>query len=154
LVCIPFLKEEHVDCHAFAFRKLGNSAQHELDLVSSLDRAGGIRIGPDLERLFGDELVPVTPQGTAVLAGHSPSDTDHPGPKPVRLPQSRDVTVGPQETFLRQVVNDGGVVSHPVNHGPDKARVSVIQAAERIAVASQNSGHQIRIGRFVVAGHQ
>ncbi len=58
---VVFLKEEGVNRQAFPLRKFGNPAQHELDLVGGLDRAGGIRIGPDLDRFAPDELMPVTP---------------------------------------------------------------------------------------------
>jgi len=89
-----------------------------------------------------------------VLASHGSGDADHPGPEPIRLSQSRKVAVGTQETLLSQVVDDRGMIAHPVNHGPDEARVAVVEAAERIAVASQNPRHKIRIGRFVVSRHQ
>ena len=143
-----------MDCHAFAFRQLGNSAHQELDLVSSLDRAGGIRIGPDLERIVGDEPMPVTAQGTPVLASHGSGDADHPGPEPVRLSQSSEVSEGPQETLLRQVVDDRGIIPSPMYHAPDKARVTVVEAAERVAVSSQNTRHKIRIGQFTIRQHQ
>ena len=70
-------------------RKFSNPAQHELDLVGGLDRAGGIRIGPDLEHFARDELMPVTPRGTPVLASHRASNAHHPGPEPIGLFQVR-----------------------------------------------------------------
>ncbi len=58
---VVFLKEEGMNGHAFPLGKFGNPAQHKFDLVRRLDRAGGIRIGPDLERFVRDELMAVTP---------------------------------------------------------------------------------------------
>ncbi len=88
-----------MDRQAFAFWKYGNPAQHELNLVGGLNCAGGVRVGPCLERLVGDKLVPVTSRGAPVLTRHGSGDADHPCSEPVRLSQSSEVSVGPQETL-------------------------------------------------------
>ena len=89
-----------------------------------------------------------------MLSSHLPCDADKPRPEPIGLPQPPEVPVRPQETLLGQVAGARGACRHPVHDGPDQARVAVVEAAERVAVAGANSRDQFHIRRLVGPQHQ
>ena len=97
--------------------------------------------------------MPIAAERPPVLSSHLAGNADDPGPEPIGLPQPREVSIGPQETLLRQVARARRASRDPVNDGPHEPRVPVVETAERLAIAGPNSRHQVCISRFVVPQH-
>ena len=142
-----------MNCQPFPLGKLCHKSQDDRDLLGILNGAGAVVLVPGFKRVIRDESMPIPAQRPPVLSSHLAGDPHDPGPEPIGVPQPRQVSIRPQETLLRQVARARRASRDPVNDGPHEPRVPVVEKAERLALASPNSRHQVCISRFVVPRH-